>query len=875
MVFMKSGEIRKAFLQYFSAKAHQIVPSAPMVIKNDPTLMFTNAGMNQFKDIFLGNSPVKYPRVANTQKCLRVSGKHNDLEEVGHDTYHHTMFEMLGNWSFGDYFKKEAIEWAWEFLVDVLGINADNLYATVFEGSPEEGIDFDAEAFECWKRFLPEERILRGNKKDNFWEMGDTGPCGPCSEVHVDIRPEEERRATPGREMVNKGHPQVIEIWNLVFIQYNRKLNGQLELLPARHVDTGMGFERLAMVVQGKRSNYDTDVFQPIINKISWMSGIDYGKDPQCDVAMRVVADHLRAVSFSIADGQLPSNVKAGYVIRRILRRAVRYGYTFLNFREPFINNLVNVLVDEMGAFFPELVAQKELITKVIHEEEASFLRTLDTGIRLLDGRIEEAKRNRIAEISGSDAFVLYDTFGFPLDLTELILRENGLTVNRAEFDRAMAAQKERSRSDAAVETHDWQVLFDIDAVEFVGYDTLKTEVRIARMRTVKVKGKEQYQLVFDKTPFYAESGGQVGDTGTIQENGETIQILNTVKENNLTIHIADKLPAKPEARFYAKVNVEHRTSTANNHSATHLLHNALRKVLGTHVEQKGSLVHPDYLRFDFAHFQKMTDEEIRKVEMHVNRAIRQNIDLDEHRDVPMPHAMQMGAMALFGEKYGESVRVIRFGESVELCGGTHVAATGQIGFFKITSESAISAGVRRIEAITGAKAEEFVYAQADSIKELKQVLGNPSNLIQGAAKLVEENALLRKDIEQLMREKMQAVKLTLKSKVESKNGINVIASRVDISNAEAIKDMAFQLRNEVEKLFLVLGSESEGKAMLTLMISDDLVKNRNFNAASIIRDAAREIQGGGGGQPFYATAGGKNPAGLDAAIQKAVSAVN
>ncbi len=869
---MKSSEIRQAFLDFFRGKMHQIVPSAPMVVKNDPTLMFTNAGMNQFKDIFLGNSPVKHPRIANTQKCLRVSGKHNDLEEVGHDTYHHTMFEMLGNWSFGDYFKKDAIDWAWEFLVDVLKIDRNSLYVTVFEGSTEDGIDMDKEAFEYWKKHLPESRILMGSKKDNFWEMGESGPCGPCSEVHVDIRNADEKKAIPGDKMVNTGHPQVIEIWNLVFIQYNRKANGQLEQLPAQHVDTGMGFERLSMVIQGKQSNYDTDIFQPIIGKISKMCGFEYGKDKKRDIAMRVIADHLRTVSFSIADGQLPSNVKAGYVIRRILRRAVRYGYTFLNFREPFINKLVDVLSVEMGKFFPELISQKELIIKVIHEEEASFLRTLETGIKMLDGMISTAKKENKAVISGKDAFILYDTFGFPIDLTELILRENNLTVDMEAFKSEMAQQKDRSRSDAAVETFDWQEVLKISEVEFVGYDHTEAEIRIARMRTIKTKGKEQYHLVFDKTPFYAESGGQVGDTGTIEANGEVINIENTIKENNLTIHLVDKLPTNPSAKFVGKVNLEKRVSTANNHSATHLLHYVLRTVLGTHVEQKGSLVNSENLRFDFAHFQKMTDEEIRAVEILVNQKIRQNIPLDEHRNMSMDSAVKMGAMALFGEKYGDSVRIIRFGESVELCGGTHVPSTGQIGFIKIISEGAISAGIRRIEAITGVKAEEFLYAQIDSIKEVKQILGNPANLLQGASKLVEENANLRKEIEGMMKEKVHALKATLKSSVESKNGVNIIAKKIEISSPDAIKDLAFQLKNEIENLFLVLGSTSDGKAMLTIMVDEKLIESHKLNASNIVREAAKEIQGGGGGQPFYATAGGKNPSGLDGAIKKAVS---
>ena len=871
---MNSIELRTAFLEFFKSKSHQIVPSAPMVIKNDPTLMFTNAGMNRFKDIFLGNSPVKYPRIANSQKCLRVSGKHNDLEEVGHDTYHHTMFEMLGNWSFGDYFKNEAIDWGWEFLIDVLKIDKERVYATVFEGSPNEGVEMDSEAKDRWKKYLPEERILLGNKKDNFWEMGDTGPCGPCTEIHVDIRSDEERKAIPGHKMVNTGHPQVIEIWNLVFIQYNRKANGTLEPLPAKHVDTGMGFERLAMVTQGKKSNYDTDVFTPIINRISQMCGIEYGKDQKADVAMRVIADHLRAISFSIADGQLPSNVKAGYVIRRILRRAVRYGYTFLNFREPFIDSLVPVLVEQMGNHFPELKAQKDLIINVINKEEAAFLHTLETGIRLLDQQIAKAKKEKLSEISGKEAFVLYDTYGFPLDLTELILRENDLGVNRKEFDAEMTTQKERSRADAAVEAHDWEEILDIDEVEFVGYDSLKADVRIAKMRTVKTKGTEQYHIVLDKTPFYAESGGQVGDSGTIEGDGEPINVINTFKENNLIIHLVDRLPSKPKAQFFAKVNVENRTSTANNHSATHLLHNALRKVLGTHVEQKGSLVGPDYLRFDFSHFQKMTDEEIRQVEKLVNRAIRQNITLDEHRDVPMEHAQQMGAMALFGEKYGDSVRVIRFGESVELCGGTHVHATGQIGMFKLTSEGAIAAGIRRIEAITGVKAEEFVYSQVETIKEIKTILGNPASVTQAANKLVEENEALRKEIEMFQAEKLKEIKSTLKQKVQQHDGINIISECVTVSNADAIKDLAFQLKNEVADLYLVLGAEIAGKAVLTIMISDKLVEARQLNASNIVREAAKEIQGGGGGQAFYATAGGKNPTGLESAIAKAVQII-
>jgi len=866
---MTSAEIRRAFLNFFEGKSHTIVASAPMVVKNDPTLMFTNAGMNQFKDIFLGNAPAKFKRVANSQKCLRVSGKHNDLEEVGLDTYHHTMFEMLGNWSFGDYFKNEAINWAWEFLVDVLKIDSTRLYATIFEGSPDEGVDKDYEALNCWAKHLPSNRIIEGNKKDNFWEMGETGPCGPCTEIHIDLRSEEDRKVNPGEKMVNTGHPLVIEIWNLVFIQFNRKANGQLEPLPAKHVDTGMGFERLSMVVQGKKSNYDTDIFKPLIDRISNLCGIAYGADAKSDVAMRVIADHIRAISFAIADGQLPSNVKAGYVIRRILRRAVRYGYTFLNFREPFMAGIMPVLTEQMGDHYPELKKQQSLIANVITSEEAAFLRTLETGMRMLDQLVERARKEHKMEISGKDAFVLYDTYGFPLDLTELILRENGLSVSHSGFDGEMALQKERSRADAVVEEMDWIVVNDEGKAEFIGYDTLSSSVHIARMRTVRVKANEQYQLVLDKTPFYAESGGQVGDSGIITGEGEAIRVLNTIKENNLTIHIVDKLPANPNGTFVASVDVSRRASTAANHSATHLLHNALRKILGVHVEQKGSLVHPDYLRFDFSHFQKMSEDEIRQVERLVNSAIRENIHLDEKRNMPIDEARSMGAMALFGEKYGDRVRVIHFGESVELCGGTHVEATGRIGFFKILSETAIAAGVRRIEAITGIKAEEFVYTQEDTIKEIKSLLGNPSNVSQTVARLVADNEMLKKEISSLQAEKLAEVKHQLKQSIEQRNGINVICQKVGLNDPNAIKDLAFQLRNEVPNLFLAIGATSNEKAILTVMISDNLVQTLKLNATSIIREAAQEIQGGGGGQPFYATAGGKKTAGLDAALAK------
>ncbi|MDY0197882.1 MAG: alanine--tRNA ligase [Tenuifilaceae bacterium] len=875
---MDSGKVRQAFLDFFEQKKHAIVPSAPMVVKDDPTLMFTNAGMNQFKDIFLGNSDIKNSRVANSQKCLRVSGKHNDLDEVGHDTYHHTMFEMLGNWSFGNparpadgYFKKEAIEWAWEFLVDVLKIDSKHLYATVFEGCPEDGLEMDKESFEQWSRFLPQDRVLKGSKEDNFWEMGDTGPCGPCSEVHLDLRDEAEKKKISGRELVNAGHPQVVEIWNLVFIQYNRKADGKLNQLPAKHVDTGMGFERLCMALQGKQSNYDTDVFQPIIQEISKQCGIAYGNDEKADIAMRVIADHLRAVSFSIADGQLPSNVKAGYVIRRILRRAVRYGYTFLNFTNPFINTLVPMLVKQMGAWFPELKSQQDLIVNVIREEEASFLHTLETGIKLLDTIMEHAVKKGINSISGNDAFTLYDTYGFPFDLTELILREHNLTVSKSEFDVAMAQQKDRSRSAAAVETHDWSELFSSMQTQFVGYDSLESEVKIAKYRTVKQKGKEQFHLIFDRTPFYAESGGQVGDMGKISNSNETIHVLNTFKENNLVIHLVNKLPDNPSSQFLAKVDIDKRQSTANNHTATHLMHHALREVLGTHVEQKGSLVNPDYLRFDFSHFQKLSDEEIRTVEKMVNRDIRQNMEIDEHRNVPMNDAKQMGAMALFGEKYGDSVRVIRFGDSIELCGGTHVSRTGNIGLFKILSESAISSGVRRIEAISGKKAEEHFYNQVDGLKTIKSLLGSPSDVLQGVEKIVIENSALKKQVENLLKEQVKQLKTTLKQTVKIISGVSVVASKVELNSPDAVKDLAYQLRNEFDLAFIVIGTEISGKPLLTIMVSDSIAKGGKVDASAIVREAAKEIQGGGGGQPFYATAGGKKSDGIPAALQKAV----
>lgn len=867
-----SKEIRKAFLDFFEEKEHRIVPSAPMVVKGDPTLMFTNAGMNQFKDWFLGNEPARYKRVADTQKCLRVSGKHNDLEEVGLDTYHHTMFEMLGNWSFGDYFKKEAIDWAWEFLVTRMGIPADRLYATVFEGSPEENLERDDEAAQYWEQYLAPDRILSGSKKDNFWEMGDTGPCGPCSEVHVDLRSDEERAKVPGRELVNTDNPLVIEIWNLVFIQFNRKANGSLENLPEKHVDTGMGFERLCMVLQGVTSNYDTDIFQHTIGKIAELSGIKYGAGAKTDIAMRVIADHLRAVAFAIADGQLPSNNKAGYVIRRILRRAVRYGYTFLGFKDATIYKLVEVLKNTMGDAFPELESQQVLIEKVIREEEESFLRTLSTGIRLLDELISKAKKEGRKEIEGKDAFVLYDTFGFPLDLTELIARENGLLVDQKGFAVEMEAQKNRSRNAAAQETGDWVEIRKTEQTEFLGYDRLEAEIRIARYRKVTQAKKSYYQLVFDQTPFYAESGGQVGDTGYIEFEGEKTKIFDTQKENNLIVHLTEKLPANPEETFYAVVDAGKRISTANNHTATHLLHAALREVLGTHVEQKGSLVNADHLRFDFSHFQKMTDDEIEQVEKIVNAKIRENAPLEENRALPIDEAKKMGAMMLFGEKYGEKVRVVKFGESVELCGGTHVAATGQIGLFKIVSESAIAAGVRRIEAITAEHAERYVNDQIKTLKSIQETIKGSKDILAGILNLVKENAELSKQIEAFNRERLKILKAELKSKMLVERGVNIISGKVFVDNAGMIKDLAFQLKGEVENLFLVLGSEMNGKPGLTVMISENLVAEKGLNAGQIVREAGKEIQGGGGGQPFYATAGGKNAAGLDAAIEKALS---
>ena len=867
---MTSNDLRAQFLKFFTEKKHEIVPSAPMVIKDDPSLMFTNAGMNQFKDVFLGNSTPKSLRLANSQKCLRVSGKHNDLEEVGHDTYHHTMFEMLGNWSFGDYFKKEAIEWAWEFLTKTACIPADRLYITVFEGSEAEKISMDEEAKEYWSKLVPSDRIILGSKKDNFWEMGDTGPCGPCSEIHCDIRDDEERKKISGAELVNKGNPLLIEIWNLVFIQYNRKANGSLESLPQKHVDTGMGFERLCMVVQGKKSNYDTDIFQPVISSIADLASIPYGKSEESDIAMRVLADHLRAISFSIADGQLPSNARAGYVIRRILRRAVRHAYTFLNQSEPFLYKLVPVLAESMGNSYPELKSQLSLIEKVIQEEEISFLRTLENGIRLLDHLADKAKANKQETISGKDVFTLYDTYGFPLDLTQLILREKNLLADIDGFEKEMEEQKSRSRNDAVKETGDWTVLATGQDNVFVGYDQMEAEIKIMRYRQIKVKGKELYQLVFDKTPFYAESGGQVGDTGFITNGKEKIVILDTIKENNLVVHLINQLPSDPGATFTATVHGGVRVSTAANHSATHLLHLALRKVLGTHVEQKGSLVNPDYLRFDFSHFQKLTDEEIRKIEVIVNQMIRENINLDESRNVPVKDALKMGAMALFGEKYGESVRVIRFDESVELCGGTHVKSTGEIGFFKISKESAIAAGIRRIEAITGIKAQEYLFDQIDQLRKISEITGTTGEIIPAIEKLVAENQNLSKQIESFSLEKLSSLKNELIGKIEEIGDIRFLAIMVKVDKANLLRDLAFQVKGDMDNLFLVLGSEIEDKANLAVIISNKLVETKGLNASVVIREISKEIQGGGGGQPFFATAGGKNPAGLQKALEKA-----
>ncbi|MBP6334309.1 MAG: alanine--tRNA ligase [Bacteroidia bacterium] len=862
---MTSQEIRTAFLEFFKSKNHQIVPSAPMVVKNDPTLMFTNAGMNQFKDIFLGNSPAKYKRIANTQKCLRVSGKHNDLEEVGIDTYHHTMFEMLGNWSFGDYFKKEAIEWSWQLLTEVYKIPKDKLYVTVFEGDSNENLAFDQESYDCWKKYIAEDRILRGNKKDNFWEMGDTGPCGPCSEIHVDLRSDADRKSIDGKNLVNMSHPQVIEIWNNVFMEFNRKADSSLEPLPARHVDTGMGFERLCMALQKKTSNYDTDIFQPLIQFIAVRAGIKYGENEKTDIAMRVMSDHIRAIAFAISDGQLPANNKAGYVIRRILRRAVRYAFTFLNLKEPFLNKLVPILCEQFKDVFPDLHAQQDFVQRVIMEEEQSFLRTLDNGIK----RFEDAGNKNI---TGEFAFELYDTFGFPIDLTQLMAREKNLEVDMDSFQKNLEKQKERSRAASVVDTDDWVEISKGDEVEFVGYDSLESTCEILRYRKVKSKGKEQFQLVLNRTPFYAESGGQVGDTGIIKSNSETIKITDTQKENNLTIHYIDKLPKDINASFHAQVDADRRRLITSNHSATHLLHSALKIVLGEHVNQKGSLVNSAQTRFDFAHFSKVTDEEILKIEEIVNKKIQENILLDEKRNIPIKQAMEMGATALFGEKYGEFVRVITFDPSFsrELCGGTHVNSTGQIGMMKIISETAVAAGVRRIEAITSENAKAYFESQSNQLKKISELLNNPKDLLQRIESLLEENSSLQNQINTLIGEKAQGVKNDLLTKIKNVNGINAIIHELELPNADAIKNISFELKNQVENLFFLGAAEIEGKAFLSLIISENLVTERNLNATNIIRELSKEIQGGGGGQAFYATAGGKKPEGLKSALEKA-----
>ncbi|MCP9612564.1 alanine--tRNA ligase [Coprobacter tertius] len=869
---LTAKEIRESFKNFFASKGHQIVPSAPMVIKDDPTLMFTNAGMNQFKDIILGNVDPRYKRVADSQKCLRVSGKHNDLEEVGLDTYHHTMFEMLGNWSFGDYFKKEAIDWAWEYLVDVLKLDPERLYATVFEGYEPEGLERDNEAAIYWEKHLPASHIINGNRHDNFWEMGDTGPCGPCSEIHIDLRSEKERAEVDGLTLVNASHPQVIEIWNLVFMQYNRKADATLEPLPARVIDTGMGFERLCMALQGKTSNYDTDVFQPLIGAIANLSNKKYGDDNSSDIAMRVIADHVRTIAFSITDGQLPSNAKAGYVIRRILRRAVRYGYTFLGQHSAFIYKLIPTLIDTMGDAYPELVSQKELIEKVIKEEEESFLRTLETGMKLLDKVIEDARTGGKKKISGKDAFTLYDTYGFPLDLTELILKENDLSADLDEFDSLMRQQKERARNAAAVETGDWVTLKE-GTTEFVGYDYTEYEVSLLRYRQIKQKNQTLYQLVLDKTPFYAESGGQVGDTGVIVSEFETIDVIDTRKENNLPVHIVKQLPKHLEVPMMACVDTDKRAACAANHSATHLIDEALREVLGEHVEQKGSLVTPDSLRFDFSHFQKVTPEEIRKVEHLVNARIRENIPLTEYRNIPIAEARELGAIALFGEKYGEEVRVIRFGSSVEFCGGTHVKATGNIGMMKIVSESSVAAGVRRIEAITGAKVEELLDSAQDTMNELRGLFNNAPDLNSVIRKHIEENAGLKKQIEEFLKEKEAVLKERLLKNMQEINGINVIKLNCPMPS-DLVKNIAFQLRGEItENLAFVAGTYDAGKPLLTVMLSDNLVAS-GLNASAIVREAAKLIQGGGGGQPHFAQAGGKNVEGVIAAVGKMIELV-
>lgn len=869
---MEAKKIRSTFIEFFQSKQHQFVPSSPIVVKNDPTLMFTNAGMNQFKDFFLGNETPKFARVANSQKCLRVSGKHNDLEEVGVDTYHHTMFEMLGNWSFGDYFKKEAIEWAWELLTEVYKLPKDRLYVSVFGGDSGDQLEKDTEAFEFWSQIVPENRILFGSKKDNFWEMGDTGPCGPCSEIHIDLRSDEERRQVDGYDLVNNDHPQVIEIWNLVFMQFNRLADGSLKELPAKHVDTGMGFERLVRAIQNKSSNYDTDIFMPFIQALEVKSGKTYGQDEKIDIAMRVIVDHIRAISFTIADGQLPSNNKAGYVIRRILRRAVRYGYTFLGFQKPFLHELLPLLAKNFGEIFPEVAAQQDFIAKVIMEEEASFLRTLDNGLKKLDQIKEDLSRSGENVIDGKIAFELYDTYGFPLDLTSLIARENGYSVDEKGFAAEMEIQKNRSRAAAEQETGDWVLVNEEEGVEFVGYDFLQSQSRIIKYRQIKDKKGDRFQLVLDRTPFYAESGGQVGDQGWLQSDEGRIQVLDTKKENDLIVHFVDKIPENPQAIFYAQVNEEKRRLTMSNHSATHLLHAALKEVLGDHVQQKGSLVNEEILRFDFSHFAKMSEEEIERVERIVNAKIRENISLMEQRNVPIEEAKKQGATALFGEKYGDFVRVITFDNkfSVELCGGTHVPATGNIGLFKIVSEGSISAGVRRIEAITAKAAEEYIQSNLDLVKEIQELLKSPKDLKKAVETLLNERNELKKEIEALHLQQAGALKTELIQKVKPINGLNLIIEQVTLPSADALKKLAFELKNEVNQVLAIIAAEIDGKPQIAVVINEELVSSKGLNAGNMVRELAKEIQGGGGGQPFFATAGGKNLEGLPLVIEKA-----
>ena len=870
---MTAKEIRESFKKFFESKEHLIVPSAPMVVKDDPTLMFTNAGMNQFKDIILGNAVPKSRRQADTQKCLRVSGKHNDLEEVGHDTYHHTMFEMLGNWSFGDYFKKEAISWAWEYIVDVLKIDPADLYATVFEGSPEEGLERDNEAAAIWEQFLPKDHIINGNKHDNFWEMGDTGPCGPCSELHVDSRSAEEKAKVPGRELVNKDDPQVIEIWNLVFMQYNRKADGSLESLPAKVIDTGMGFERLVRTLQGKTSNYDTDIFQPLIQAMAGMAGCKYGDDEKKDIALRVIVDHVRAIAFAIADGQLPSNAKAGYVIRRILRRAVRYGYTFLGQKEAFIYKLVPTLVEEMGDAFPELPAQQKLIMKVMQEEESSFLRTLDKGIMLLQNVIDETKAAGQTEIAGDKAFTLFDTYGFPLDLTELICREQGMTLDEEGFNKCMEQQKNRARNAAEVHLGDWVQLSNEQTSTFVGYDNTEYPCHVVKYREVKQKKGVAYEMILDNTPFYGEMGGEVGDTGVLVSENEEIKVLDTKKENGVSIHIVNKIPENVEAEFMACVDTDRRRAIESNHSCTHLLDQALREVLGSHVEQKGSLVTAEGLRFDFSHFEKVTPEQLREVEHIVNERIRMNIPLEEFRDTPIEEARELGAIALFGEKYGDKVRVVKFGKSVEFCGGCHVKATGQIGMVRIVSESSIAAGVRRIEAVTGKQVEEMLDRLQDFMVDLKGLFNNAPNLMQTIEKAIAENKELQEQVSQFKAQKAMQLKDEMVAKAKDVNGIKVISGVLPV-DAQSAKDIAFSLRQEfTENLLVVIGSAAEGKPTLTVALSDDLTKEGK-NAGATVREAGKLIQGGGGGQPHFATAGGKNADGLRAAVDKVIEVI-